>query len=825
MPAPKTAKFGGIAQPYPGLRPFDVKDAFLFFGREQHTSELLDRLSRDRFLAVVGTSGSGKSSLVRAGLLPALYRGYLAGTGTRWRIAVMRPGSGPIDELAAALEQPGALAANAAECRATLGASTLGLVSVVKAANLDPGENLLLVVDQFEEIFRFAADKRSGDAAGEALLFVTSLIEAVDQFEVPIYVALTMRTDYLGDCTAFPGLPEALNRSQYLIPRLTREQRKEAIENPIGIFGAEITPRLVQQILNDMGGDPDQLPVMQHALARMYRLWKAGGADAPLDLADYHKAGTLEAALNDHAEAVYSGFTPAMQEWTRKLFRCLTKTERSRQIRRAGRLDRIFRVLGAENAAAQAEVMEVVDVFTRDENSFLFVAPAEQTGERMVDISHESLIRKWQRLGRWVKEEAASAEQFCDLLRDTARQAAGETDYWVEPELGRALGRMRRDGWTPAWAGQYSLPESPAFAEVEKFLGASQARQRRRKLYQYAGYACVLGLLAALLYAIDQRHHAQSLENQLEQMNAQQKEEELKALQTRLHSTKDVGQRNVLQAKVDVVTINLLETLRAKNALLQEELADAAQQRAKPAKPVEDAHVAEIANLQNQIVEMAPKAREYEQLKKKNDELEKGLTELEAAGRRVNLAATERGAQAPQRQPAAQTQAATPLPSQTDPKPTAQTNGVPDKVAMPVLPLAPSAAREQLTIENDSAIRLEKKGLTLLMKHIGFAPVSADLYVLAGKGSPEVKPFSGDQNTGNQYVDWIKKTMPSCKGTANIGGYQVWCLHVEHFQINPAKGKRQRLGIVTAGGENHIFYADEFDHRARTVKITVLTER
>ena len=86
MPAPKTAKFSGIAQPYPGLRPFDVKDAFLFFGREHHTSELLDRLSRDRFLAVVGTSGSGKSSLVRAGLLPALYRGYLAGTGTRWKL-------------------------------------------------------------------------------------------------------------------------------------------------------------------------------------------------------------------------------------------------------------------------------------------------------------------------------------------------------------------------------------------------------------------------------------------------------------------------------------------------------------------------------------------------------------------------------------------------------------------------------------------------------------------------------------------------------------------------------------------------------------------
>lgn len=198
MPALKAIR-SSIRQPYPGLRPFDLADAFLFFGREQHTQELLDRLSRNRFLAVVGTSGSGKSSLVRAGLMPALYRGYLIGSSTHWRIAIMRPGGGPLDQLSRALAAKEALNADPAALRTRIESSSLGLTSAVREAGLAPAESLLLIVDQFEELFRFASESRSTDTQGEALLFVRSLLEAVDQFEIPIYVVITMRTDFLGD--------------------------------------------------------------------------------------------------------------------------------------------------------------------------------------------------------------------------------------------------------------------------------------------------------------------------------------------------------------------------------------------------------------------------------------------------------------------------------------------------------------------------------------------------------------------------------------------------------------------------------------------------
>lgn len=202
----------------------------MFFGREQHTQQLLERLAKTRFVAVVGTSGSGKSSLVRAGLLPALYRGYLVGATSRWRIAVMRPGSAPIENLAVALASQAISSYNPTHLQAALRRTSLGLVDTVREAGLAEGESLLIVVDQFEELFRFHSERRTQDGGAEAALFADSLLEAADSFNSAIHVILTMRSEFIGECAQFPGLPAALNRGQYLIPCLNRDQRRAAIE-------------------------------------------------------------------------------------------------------------------------------------------------------------------------------------------------------------------------------------------------------------------------------------------------------------------------------------------------------------------------------------------------------------------------------------------------------------------------------------------------------------------------------------------------------------------------------------------------------------------
>ncbi len=266
--------------PFPGLRTFEPDEDYLFFGREKQIDELLRRLRTTRFLSIVGTSGSGKSSLVRAGLIPSLYGGAMTRAGSSWRVAILRPGEDPIGNLAAALATDEALGVGDGETEltrafyaTTLRASNRGLVECIRQARLPARDNVLVLVDQFEEVFRF---KRSRRLAGrdEAISFVKLLLEAAREEAVPSYIALTMRSDFIGDCMEFGDLPETVNAGLYLVPRMTREELRLAITGPVAVGGGEISPRLVSRLLNDVGDDPDQLPILQHALLRTWEKWE-----------------------------------------------------------------------------------------------------------------------------------------------------------------------------------------------------------------------------------------------------------------------------------------------------------------------------------------------------------------------------------------------------------------------------------------------------------------------------------------------------------------------------------------------------------------------
>jgi len=332
--------------PYPGLRPFNVDESRLFFGREEQTDELLRRLRATRFLAVVGPSGCGKSSLVRAGMIAALQSGFLVAAGPRWRIAIMRPGEDPMGRLAAVLVDEGGLAGDGSDREsatsalgATLRRGPLGLIEALHEIPLPETTNLLVLVDQFEEIFRF---RRKG-GIDDADAFVSLLLASVEQRELPIYVVITMRSDYFGDCAAFIGLPEALNKSQYLTPRLTREQREAAITDPARLFGGNLAPDSVNHLLNEMGTDPDQLPLMEHLLMRMWT-WREphSGSRAVLSdtsaevvaiddvgrtltLADYEGVGGLRYALSNHADEAFNRLDKRQQDVAETLFRSLSE--------------------------------------------------------------------------------------------------------------------------------------------------------------------------------------------------------------------------------------------------------------------------------------------------------------------------------------------------------------------------------------------------------------------------------------------------------------------------------------------------------------------
>jgi energy-coupling factor transporter ATP-binding protein EcfA2 len=472
-----------LHNPFPGLRPFEADETHLFFGRDGQCSDIVTRLEKRRFVGVVGTSGSGKSSLVRAGLLPMLEGGFMASAGSFWRFAVMRPGVDAIHSLAAALADPAVLGGESVDptlrtplIEAVLRRSALGLIDAYKQARLAPNENLLVVADQFEELFRFRQARHHGDATDSCAAFVNLLLEAARQRELPIYVVLTMRSDFLGDCARFRDLPEMLNDGQYLIPRLTRDQKRATIEGPIAVSGATIAPRLTQRLLNDAGDDPDALPVMQHALMRTWDAWQdSGKPQQPIDLEHYVAIGGMAQGLSQHADQAYASLaaTPGAQAAARSLFRGLCERSADyRETRRPATLADLCEVAGADTAL----MTQVIDAFRRDGRTFIMPGwPTPLLPETMIDISHESLIRQWRMLRDWVQAETRSAALY-QRLRQTAQLWPQNAALWRDPDLERALLWEREEAPTAAWAARYGTREE--FARATEFLRASEAAWR-----------------------------------------------------------------------------------------------------------------------------------------------------------------------------------------------------------------------------------------------------------------------------------------------------------------------------------------------------------
>ena len=517
--------------PFPGLRPFEADEDHLFFGREREIDELLRRLRTTRFLAVVGTSGSGKSSLIRSGLIPALLSGFMARAGTTWRVATLRPGEDPFGHLAASLspadmlgtEDPELAATEQTLLDATLRRSPRGLIEADRLAHLGPGDNLLVVVDQFEELFRFRRSRLVEHSRNDAIAFVRLLIEAAKQTEYPIFIVLTMRSDFIGDCMEYPGLADAVNTGQYLVPRMGRDALRSAITGPVAVGGGRIAPRLVLRLLNDIGDDRDQLPVLQHALMRSWDHWAAGGdARRPLDIEDYEAIGTMRQALSFHAEEAYAeAGTEARRDLVARIFKVLTDTfSDPRGVRRPTSVAE----LSAICEASEAEIIELVDLFRRPERSFLMPpAPTPLTSSSIVDVSHESLMRCWQRLIGWAEEERAAGAFYVRLSQAAEWHAQGTAGLWRDPELELALRWKQDTRPNAAWARRFEHATDGAFERAMAFLDRSaaertrereeRARERRRKLLQARWAAAVLAVLlagaATLAYlAWRAQHHA-----------------------------------------------------------------------------------------------------------------------------------------------------------------------------------------------------------------------------------------------------------------------------------------------------------------------------
>jgi len=503
--------------PYPGLRSFERSESRLFFGRDGCVDQMLSRLEEQRFLAVLGSSGTGKSSLVKTGLLSALEMGLLPGAESRWLIVEFRPGGDPLGHLTRALLQARSAMIKELPAPNTDGIAELrmrfkqqgprALIKWCAEGHLPQDTNLLIVVDQFEELFRYQND----GGREEAQAFVSLLLESrwprgVDtpgKAELPIYVTITMRSEYLGACALIQGLAEAINEGTYLTPRMKRAEVEEAIVGPARVCGFDVEPRLVNRLLNDMadfapwdeGGGKDnlsslarradQLPLMQHALNRVWRRAREKlkhGEKLILKLADYRG---LEEELDKHAEQVYGDLDESVQPVAECVFRAVTSgTTVADAIRRPTEYGELIDICGPEN---RPSVAKVIEVFGPHGCQFLTsdmpVTDAPRSEDASIDIAHESLIRQWKRLSKWLVKEGGYASDWRRLRDDAQRK-----NLLHGRALSDAISFRKQSQPTKAWAGRYG-------GDFENVIGLIRKSVWRRRLH----YAIGLVVLAATL--------------------------------------------------------------------------------------------------------------------------------------------------------------------------------------------------------------------------------------------------------------------------------------------------------------------------------------
>jgi hypothetical protein len=307
----------------------------------------------------------------------------------------------------------------------------------------------------------------------------------------PVYIALTVRSEYFGHCMEFPGLPEQINDGLYLVPRMTRDQLRSAITGPVAVGGGQIAPRLVLRLLNDVGDTPDHLPVLQHALMRTWDYWSGHHTEGePLDLRHYEKVGTLRRALSLHADEAYGELDDRGKKIAETMFKALTEPGAEGQgVRHPVSLPHVAVLAGA----AEAEVVAVVERFRQPGRSFLTLDAGS-----MLDLSHESLMRIWDKLRVWVKQEARDGREFRDLANNADRHARHKGNLLQGVDLQVALAWRQRVRPNPVWALRYD----PAWLWALSFLDESEAAEKRQwRTRQGLALGLVVFLAAATIFS------------------------------------------------------------------------------------------------------------------------------------------------------------------------------------------------------------------------------------------------------------------------------------------------------------------------------------
>jgi hypothetical protein len=492
--------------PFPGLRPFTSGESEWFFGRDVEIEEVYGKLLNNRFITLIGSSGCGKSSMINCGILP-LVRHHHAAIESDWRVISFRPGNDPVGNLAGAISEEVSVNGPQPIDRKVIQSELLdnpeGIGAALRKFISDPDVKILLVIDQFEELFRLASRGKKEIVAASVAKFVGLMVEVINQPDENIFTIISLRSDSIGECSRYHGLTQLINTSNYLVPELGAENYRKAIEGPVISTGSKIDPHLVTTILCDIASHPDQLPAVQHVMMRTWDHWQElGETGRPINLADYESVGKLNRAMCDQADEAYEELTPRGKKICEVMFKAITeKGSDNRGLRNPTPVSTIRYVAGC----SYEELFEVIEKFRVPSRSF--VTPRQNislTEETVIDLSQEILIRLWDRLRDWVDEEASSARMYLRLSEASAMYQQGKTGLWKPPDLQLGINWREQRKPTLAWAERYN----PAFERAMVYLRTSERknieeeairlRLQRRRIKKIRIVASVFGMAALI---------------------------------------------------------------------------------------------------------------------------------------------------------------------------------------------------------------------------------------------------------------------------------------------------------------------------------------
>ena len=539
--------------PYPGLRPFKADEGVKFFGRRNQVTELLSRLAgKNQAVFIVGPSGCGKSSIVRPGLFDALEVGRLPSAVGRWNFVDFKPGSDPLLNLCQAIRSSlPEIVEKQKDESTTLNylSTTGGLRDVLNLRNVNDNSFTLLLADQFEEVLPDQSDRQVPDSN---LRFIRALTELFYNPLPGVFLVFTMRSDYIGDCTAFNELPDVINSTQYLVKPMDGADLRSALSTPAEERGIEVEPALIQRIIDDIQIEKnndyergfDLLPLAQHVMSRIWKKAVPKGVDPceqwyefepdsedvfTLRLQHYIDIGTLSGALNQHANEIYkysrikdTKQKELLQRITEVILKRITRrTSDGKYIRSPTGKSKLVKLClefeskrpgGSSTEAVKDGLDLVLEKLSAEGCCFLALDNEAGSSGKRVNIGHEALIRQWAKLREWTKEEARVAWVYKTLL--------SYTNVWIENGKS-ANGKGIVDGhdlddlitwdkqkvfnekWALRYGGQYKDAQSCLEASKHKRESALRSKLLKRAITGIV----VLGIIVfAVIYNNSQNY-------------------------------------------------------------------------------------------------------------------------------------------------------------------------------------------------------------------------------------------------------------------------------------------------------------------------------